>query len=230
MHLNIAILGSNCSGKTFIREIIINKSKYRTSSVNIFDNFQYFDKELHRKIIPKIKIMKLIYKIFLTKNILLWKRFNFIKPKLEINRVPFFNKSDILLYEEGLIKKMYEIVPFENYNEAKYKQMLKNFICITPDLLSIEKDYVDGFIYIYSDSKNIISNMKKRNFFIDKYKENILLLRYDTHHILYLYLVALCYFKKIPIILINSYDYENNIIKDFENFIQTIINNNCTIS
>lgn len=217
MLVKIGIWGSNCAGKTYVCEIIKKNSKYKVSILNFFE----LPVITGKKRIQTRKILKILYKTILIREVSFLRRFFWIKPRYEAY-CNFFDGSEVFMYEEGLIKKMYEIFPFNTLNYKEFIKMLKKFIYVTPDLLSIEENYVAGFLYVYSDPENIILNMNKRNFFTYKYNKDVLLLRYQAHHLLYSFLISLCQLKGLPVLLIDSYEKEEKIAKKFSIFIESL--------
>lgn len=221
MIIKIGIWGSNCVGKTHVCEIIKNNSKYRISVYNFFQDTgaaRRQDNNLRK--MQKRKVLRFLYKTILTKRFSIARRFFWIKPKYETFQIDS-NDSEIFLCEEGLIKKMYEIFPFSIANQKNIK-LFKDFVYISPELLSIEEDYMDGFIYAYSEWENIISNMNRRKFYTSKYDVDILLMRYRAHDLLYSFLIFLCQIKGLPVITIDSYEDAKEIAKKFDVFIENI--------
>ncbi len=224
MELRLTVLGSNCVGKTFVCDLLKVQSTYNINTINVFESQAQPDKTNQDGSIPFYLSIRLFIKIFFHGDWSFWKRYLWIKHQYEKVIPPYtqLQQHDILLLEEGLVKKMYESFPVKGISPQRYHSLLLKYLRITPILLEMSSCLMDGYIYVYSSKENIFRFMQKRNFFTNIYKRDHLLFRYEAHHILYQFLLQLCAIKGIPFLVLDSAIEKEKIAQQFDAFIKQL--------
>jgi len=88
---------------------------------------------------------------------------------------------DFVLIDEGVIKKLYEAVPFvtpENY-EAEGRRWIEKSGHIRAFILDSIRDLTDVIIYLYVSPDEYLRRVRKRDFFIGQISEDRILARYQ---------------------------------------------------
>lgn len=217
----LGIWGSNAVGKTFVCDILKRRSRY--SPIIMTAALQ--ESGINRKIVlPLTGVLQLWLRCLTSFNVLIFRRFYWIKPRYEqsIARADSLNK-EVILFEEGLIKKMVEIFPLSAQRPSIYQNIIKGFMSLADTLLALEASAMEGFVYVYCSWDDFLSFNKKRSFCLSATEED-LSVRFMFHELWYALLVCLCRSRGIPVLTIYSRDDEDKIIAQFDNFLKELKN------
>lgn len=94
---------------------------------------------------------------------------------------------DFVLVDEGVIKKLYEAVPFvtpENY-EAERRRWIEESGHIQTFILDSIRDLTDVIVYMYVSPDEYLRRVRERDFFVGQISEDRILARYRLQSEIY---------------------------------------------
>lgn len=223
--MKFLVIGSPYTGKTsLIEKFLIKNPNYFFLDIRNYRkliDINYY-KDNKNKIGPlllqiKLLIIKpklifvLIFFLFFSPRILLrfWK-FYFIQ---HFSHRRILNlKDQIVIQDEGVLKKIYDSMPDELSNKKLFNWWKKNYKKINRKLSFTFNDY-DKVIIITSPSKNIINRMKKRKeFYLNKVQKDAYLKRFILQQTFYKNLIKILKKNQINAFMINNTNFEKSFL------------------
>jgi len=225
--MKFLIIGSPYTGKTSLIEKFLKKNPnsffldIRNYRKLIDTNYYKYNRNKIGPLLLQIKLLitkpklifVLIFFLFFSPRILLrfWK-FYFIQY---FSQRKILNlKDQMIIQDEGVLKKIYDSMPDELSNKKLFNWWKKNYKKINKKLIFTFSGY-DKVIIITSPSKNIIGRIKKRNeFFLNELQKDAYLKRFILQQTFYKNLLKILKKNNVNTTMINN----TNLNKSFLRF------------